>query len=54
MQAIGKPGIAYRDRRLYVADSALGVIWTLSAKHPGVAEVWADGEPSGTRTVLVP
>lgn len=35
-------GIAYRDRRLYVADSALGVIWTLSAKHPGVAEVWAD------------
>lgn len=35
-------GIAYRHGKLYVADSALGVIWRLSAQAPGPAIVWAD------------
>lgn len=35
-------GIAYRDGRLYVADSEQGVIWRLRANGTSSAEVWAD------------
>lgn len=35
-------GIAYRDGRLYVADSEQGVIWRIRADGTEPAEIWAD------------
>jgi sugar lactone lactonase YvrE len=35
-------GVALRNKHLYVADSALGVIWRVHAKHAGTPEIWFD------------
>jgi len=35
-------GVAFRHGALYIADSALGLVWRASAAQPGPAEIWSD------------